>query len=353
MKQQKARHVGEGLALGFRDFGIGLYKGVTGIVTEPIKGVQKEGALGLLKGVGKGITGVVFKPMVGAVDLVTRTTEGIKNTATLGDAVLKVRVRPPRHIGPEKIVRLYNFKRAVAQELLVTADNGKYRRERLVAQLMLPAGSVLILTDRAVLLVKKAAITLGTGSAWTCDWHVLLAACDGLASVRDGSLCLRSLPLKRTDSVLDIQIPVDARHTRTRKYFDKLNSAIAHATSQRLLAMQRVERQMQSKRTPTIIDPSHGSKNAPVIYDAGTDKLIVDESSSEESPDQIIARRQKEQQRLRQGNDKDGKGKGKQQRIKGSAGSFFEQGGENETAPLLGDKAKDKEAGCCSCCTIC
>lgn len=50
--------------LGFRDFGVGLYQGVTGILTAPIEGAQKDGAIGLLTGIGKGLTGAVMKPMV-------------------------------------------------------------------------------------------------------------------------------------------------------------------------------------------------------------------------------------------------------------------------------------------------
>jgi vacuolar protein sorting-associated protein 13A/C len=53
----QAKHAGEGIAYGFRDFGIGIYKGITGIVMEPIKGAKKEGAFGVLKGVGKGLAG--------------------------------------------------------------------------------------------------------------------------------------------------------------------------------------------------------------------------------------------------------------------------------------------------------
>jgi len=67
---------------GFRDFGIGINKGITGIVTQPIEGARKEGAVGALKGIGKGLIGAVLKPAIGTVDLVTQMAEGIKNTIT-------------------------------------------------------------------------------------------------------------------------------------------------------------------------------------------------------------------------------------------------------------------------------
>ena len=48
-----------------QEFGLGLYDGITGLVTQPVKGAQKEGVVGALKGFGKGIGGIVLKPSAG------------------------------------------------------------------------------------------------------------------------------------------------------------------------------------------------------------------------------------------------------------------------------------------------
>ncbi|KFX97233.1 hypothetical protein V490_02902 [Pseudogymnoascus sp. VKM F-3557] len=45
-----------------QQFAFGWYDGVTGLVTQPWKGAQKEGASGFVKGIGKGIGGFVTKP---------------------------------------------------------------------------------------------------------------------------------------------------------------------------------------------------------------------------------------------------------------------------------------------------
>lgn len=45
-----------------KDFGLGWYEGITGLVTQPWTGAQKEGASGFFKGVGKGVGGFVAKP---------------------------------------------------------------------------------------------------------------------------------------------------------------------------------------------------------------------------------------------------------------------------------------------------
>ena len=48
-----------------QEFGFGIYDGVSGLLTQPLEGVKKEGVAGLIKGFGKGIGGVVLKPGAG------------------------------------------------------------------------------------------------------------------------------------------------------------------------------------------------------------------------------------------------------------------------------------------------
>ena len=45
--------------------------GISGLVLQPIKGAQKDGAAGFFKGVGKGLLGVVAKPVGGVLDAAT------------------------------------------------------------------------------------------------------------------------------------------------------------------------------------------------------------------------------------------------------------------------------------------
>lgn len=64
-KQEKITGLGSGLKLAGKEFGFGLYDGITGLATQPYKGAQKEGVSGFLKGFAKGIGGVVLKPQAG------------------------------------------------------------------------------------------------------------------------------------------------------------------------------------------------------------------------------------------------------------------------------------------------
>jgi hypothetical protein len=44
-----------------KGLGLGFYDGISGLVTQPIKGAKEGGGAGFIKGVGKGLGGVVLK----------------------------------------------------------------------------------------------------------------------------------------------------------------------------------------------------------------------------------------------------------------------------------------------------
>jgi hypothetical protein len=60
-----------------KEFGLGMYDGITGLVTQPWKGAQKEGVGGFAKGFGKGIGGLVAKPSAAAFGILGYTMKGI------------------------------------------------------------------------------------------------------------------------------------------------------------------------------------------------------------------------------------------------------------------------------------
>lgn len=78
--------------LGYGGFAIfkGVFDGVTGIITEPIKGGTKDGFSGVAKGIGRGLIGVVAKPIGGIAGFVQCTVQGAVNTpGTISDALKK------------------------------------------------------------------------------------------------------------------------------------------------------------------------------------------------------------------------------------------------------------------------
>jgi hypothetical protein len=153
--REKPKHVGEGVLLGVRDLGLGIFKGITGIVVcmwgsgwhaaciiyamafisflmicrksqskEPLHKASKDFSKeseGVLSGTfiicqnssshtddAYVYLRVAVKPAVGAIDFATQTTRGIRNTATFWDQSKCVRRRPPRHFSADKILEVAN-----------------------------------------------------------------------------------------------------------------------------------------------------------------------------------------------------------------------------------------------------
>ncbi|KIW19765.1 hypothetical protein PV08_00339 [Exophiala spinifera] len=66
-----------GLKAAGKEFSYGFYDGITGLVTQPLAGAKKEGAVGFFKGAAKGLGGLVLKPGAGIWGLPGYTAKGI------------------------------------------------------------------------------------------------------------------------------------------------------------------------------------------------------------------------------------------------------------------------------------
>lgn len=75
---EQVRDFKSGAMAAGKEFGYGWYDGVTGLVTQPWKGAQKDGASGFLKGVGKGVVGFATKPLAGFSGVLGHTLKGVQ-----------------------------------------------------------------------------------------------------------------------------------------------------------------------------------------------------------------------------------------------------------------------------------
>lgn len=170
MKLKKAHHVGTGLSYGFKELGTGLFQGVTGLVTQPVKGAKSKGLKGFATGLGKGLVGVVVKPTVGVVDLVTRTTEGIRNTGS--DHKQVPRVRDPRFIGSDLLITNYDATKAEGQLLLRTLSDGKYNKEFYAWHRAPTSKTMILVTMKEVMYLKVNALEkVSLSERWGVEWH--------------------------------------------------------------------------------------------------------------------------------------------------------------------------------------
>ncbi|KAK3939702.1 glycosyltransferase family 28 domain-containing protein [Diplogelasinospora grovesii] len=74
---EKVTDFASGLKVAGKEFGLGFYDGLAGLVTQPLKGAEKEGGMGLLKGFGKGLGGLVLKPAAAIWALPAYTMQGV------------------------------------------------------------------------------------------------------------------------------------------------------------------------------------------------------------------------------------------------------------------------------------
>eukprot|EP00049_Salpingoeca_infusionum_P002983 m.61945 g.61945 ORF g.61945 m.61945 type:complete len:3627 (-) comp11888_c0_seq2:204-11084(-) len=93
-----------------------VWGGATGLFVKPIEGARSGGALGFMKGVGMGVVGLVAKPIVGVIDMTTNTVDLLSQIAGGGDAA--ARVRPPRAVRPDNVLRPFSTHHAVGSSVL-------------------------------------------------------------------------------------------------------------------------------------------------------------------------------------------------------------------------------------------
>jgi len=119
-RKTKPTSFAEGAREGAKSFGLGLLRGISGVIATPVDKVREKGAKGLVPGLVQGVVGVVAQPVAGALDFFGNTTQGL-HSEIVGANVLERR-RYPRFISSTKIITAFNGDLAYYQYLLTTVD---------------------------------------------------------------------------------------------------------------------------------------------------------------------------------------------------------------------------------------
>ncbi|CAI2725977.1 unnamed protein product [Schistosoma spindalis] len=170
-REQLARRpetFGAGLAQGGRGLVMGVFHGVTGVVTKPFEGAKREGVEGFFKGFGKGLVGAVTRPVSGVVDFASSSFEGIRRLADTTQEVS--RVRPPRFIRSDGIIRPYDKREADGHLILKQVDKDGTFGQYLFHVHSVRGNSALVLTTNDLLIIESMDL-LGTFSV---DWKTPL-----------------------------------------------------------------------------------------------------------------------------------------------------------------------------------
>lgn len=70
------RDILDGLGSAGGSLARGLTDGVSGLISNPMRGAERDGIAGFAKGVGTGVLGLVMKPAVGVADAATDVLQG-------------------------------------------------------------------------------------------------------------------------------------------------------------------------------------------------------------------------------------------------------------------------------------
>lgn len=120
LMKQNVENLGDGIVEGGKGLAGGVWEGIKGIVYDPVKGAETDGAGGFVVGLGKGVAGLIVKPTAGVLDLLTSISQGVHNTAAAVDPDSNIlhRIRLPRRFGPDQVLVQYSEREAEGNAIL-------------------------------------------------------------------------------------------------------------------------------------------------------------------------------------------------------------------------------------------
>lgn len=169
---KKPTSVQEGFARSGKGLVMGVFDGVTGVVTKPVQGARAEGVQGFFKGIGRGAIGLVARPTAGIVDFASGTFDTVKRATELSDAEKKL--RPARFLQNDGIIRNYSKREAEGYKIFREMDKGKYLHtdEFIYAEPILER-EVFLVTNHRIIYVIKNDLFGGWQTEWTYKWSEL------------------------------------------------------------------------------------------------------------------------------------------------------------------------------------
>ncbi|XP_020707369.2 intermembrane lipid transfer protein Vps13 isoform X2 [Athalia rosae] len=159
----------EGLARSGKGLVMGVFDGVTGVVMKPISGAKEEGVEGFFKGFGKGMVGFVTRPAAGVIDFASGSLGAVKRATELSEEVK--RVRPPRFLQPDSLVRPYIQHDANGNKILFELEKGKYANTDIYVFHIEVNKDVVLLTDKRIAFLKLSDLFGGWQVEWSYTWQ--------------------------------------------------------------------------------------------------------------------------------------------------------------------------------------
>ncbi|XP_025156985.1 vacuolar protein sorting-associated protein 13 isoform X1 [Harpegnathos saltator] len=159
----------EGIVRSGKGLVMGVVDGVTGVVMKPISGAKEEGVEGFFKGFGKGVVGLVTRPTAGVIDFASGSLGAVRRATELNEETKKV--RPPRFLQPDSLVRPYIKDEAEGNKILMELDKGKYAHTDVYLYHVFINKDVLLLTDKRLSYLERSDLLGGWRVDWTYTWN--------------------------------------------------------------------------------------------------------------------------------------------------------------------------------------
>lgn len=123
----------------------GLAYGLSDVAMKPYNGANEEGTVGFFKGLGKGLIGLPTKTAIGVFDLANNVSEGIRNSTTVFDNDGLDKVRLPRYISQDAVIKPYQEREAQGQYWLKSCNGGEFINDRYLAHVVLPGNELAVI----------------------------------------------------------------------------------------------------------------------------------------------------------------------------------------------------------------
>ncbi|XP_039442815.1 intermembrane lipid transfer protein Vps13 isoform X7 [Culex pipiens pallens] len=225
---KKPASLQEGIARSGKGLVMGVFDGVTGVFTKPISGAREDGVEGFFKGLGKGAVGLVARPIAGVTDFASGSFDAVKRATELSDEAF--RLRSPRFLHKDGIVRPYNRKEAEGNKLLKEIDKGKFTASDTFVyyESIVDGKDVVVLTDCRLIYATKSDLFGGWQCDWTHRWTELLSVSvvnDGVELVlraKDNKSALKKMFSSSGNQKKVLLMPVAFRRNRLVEVAQKL-----------------------------------------------------------------------------------------------------------------------------------
>lgn len=152
--RNRPRHAVHGFKYGVESFYESVSSGFMGLAEAPMQGAVTNGGAGFFRGLGVGLIGLPTKTTIGLLDFASNLTEGIRNTTTVFDAHEISRVRLPRVVSHDGIIKPYNVRESIGQMVLHSVKDNRYAKDRYLAHSNITRNKVVIVSMERILVAS-------------------------------------------------------------------------------------------------------------------------------------------------------------------------------------------------------